>query len=118
MKQEVKIKAQNEKKEKVSKKDKGKEKEKENKKEKKKEESDSEEDYYTQEEIKLLDKYHEFTGNKFIDDEIYDIMVRCKNDDNLIKNELKEMLKELKRGEEYNWTEIGKSNYIYFIYYF
>ena len=49
------------------------------------------------------------TENNFVDDEIYDVMVKFKNDEELIENELKEMLKELKRGEEYGWTEIGKS---------
>jgi len=81
----------------------------ENKKNKKAQESDSEESFYTEEEIKLLDKFHQMTGNNFVDDEIYDIMVKFKNDEELIENELKEMLKELKRGEEYGWTEIGKN---------
>ena len=83
--------------------------EKENKKSKKEQGSDSEQSFYTEEEIKLLDKFHQMTGNNFVDDEIYDIMVKFKNDEELIENELKEMLKELKRGEEYGWTEIGKS---------
>jgi len=83
--------------------------EKENKKNKKEQESDSEESFYTEEEIRLLDKFHEMTENNFVDDEIYDVMVKFKNDEELIENELKEMLKELKRGEEYGWTEIGKS---------
>ena len=96
-------------------KQKEKEKEKDNKKDKKKveEESDSEE-YYTEEEIKMLDKFHSLSENKFTDDEIYDVMVRFNNDEELIKNEIKEMLKEMKRGDEYNWTEIGKSNSIFF----
>ncbi len=110
-------KADNSKKEKDKTKDKekGKPKEKENqkdnKKEKqvKKEESDSEESYFTPEEITLLDKYHDFSGHKFEDDEIYEIMLKHKNNEDMIKNELNEMLKELKRGEEYSWTEIGKS---------
>ena len=68
------------------------------------------EQYYTKEEIKLLDKYHDFSGHKFDDDEIYEVIIRFNYDDELIKNEIKEMLKDLERGEEYNWTEIGKSN--------
>ena len=36
------------------------------------------------------------------------------NDEELIKNELNEMLKELKRGAEFSWTEIGKSNQIFY----
>ncbi len=106
-------------KEKMKDKEKGKVKEKDNqkdnKKEKqvKKEESDSEE-YYTPEEIVLLDKYHDFCGHKFEDDEIYQIILKHKHNDDMIKNELNEMLKELKRGEEFSWTEIGKSKYIFF----
>ena len=96
-------------------KEKEKEKEKDNKKDKKKveEESDSEE-YYTEEEIKMLDKFHLLSENKFTDDEIYDVMVRFNNDEELIKNEINEMLKVFKRGDEFNWTEIGKSNSIFF----
>jgi hypothetical protein len=96
-------------------KQKEKENEKDNKKDKKKveEESDSEE-YYTEEEIKMLDKFHLLSENKFTDDEIYDVMVRFNNDEELIKNEINEMLKVFKRGDEFNWTEIGKSNSIFF----
>ena len=68
------------------------------------------EEYYTKDEIQLLDKYHDFSGHKFDDDEIYEVIIRFNYDDELIKNEIKEMLKDLERGEEYNWTEIGKSN--------
>ena len=82
-------------------------------KESKKQKNDniSEEEYeeYTQEEIKLLDKYHEFTDHKFEDDEIYDVMIKFNSDDQLVKNELKQMLKDFSKGDEYNWTEIGKS---------
>ena len=52
--------------------------------------------------------------SEFEDDEIYDVMVRFNNDEELIKNEINEMLKQLKRGDEFDWTEIGKSNSIYF----
>ena len=102
-------------KEKNKQKEKEKEKEKDNKKDKKKveEESDSEE-YYTEEEIKMLDKFHALSENKFTDDEIYDVMVRFNKDEELIKNEINQMLKEMKRGDEFNWTEIGKSNSIFF----
>ena len=103
-------------KEKNKPKEKEKEKEKDKKKETKKkveEESDSEE-YYTEEEIRMLDKFHGLSENKFTDDEIYDVMVRFNNDEELIKNEINEMLKQLKRGDEFDWTEIGKSNSIYF----
>ena len=108
MKKNESTKVQNSKKEKD--KNKAKENQKENKKQVKAQESDSEESYYTPEEIVLLDKFHDFTENKFQDDEIYDIMIKFNNDEDLIKNELNEMLKELKRGAEFSWTEIGKSN--------
>lgn len=94
-------------------KDKPKEDQKKVQKEPKKQNKDdiSEEEYeeYTQEEIKLLDKYHEFTNNQFEDDEIYDVMMKFNSDDQLIKNELKQMLKDFSKGDEYKWTEIGKS---------
>lgn len=89
-------------------------KEKEKQKSKKAQESDSEEDYYTEEEMKLLDKFHKLTNHNFIDEEIYDVMMNLNNDEELILNELNERLKVLKRGEEYGWTEIGKSNSIIF----
>ena len=108
MKKNESTKVQNSKKEKD--KNKAKENQKENKKQVKAQESDSEESYYTPEEIVLLDKFHDFTENKFQDDEIYDIMIKFNNDEDLIKNELNEMLKELKRGADFSWTEIGKSN--------
>ena len=108
MKKNESTKTQNSKKDKE--KDKDKDKPKENEKEKKIEESDSEESYYTPEEIILLDKLHEFSEHKFEDDDIYEIMIKYNNDEELIKNEIKEMLKELKRGAEFSWTEIGKSN--------
>ena len=85
-------------------------KEKENKKDKKAQESESEDSYYTPEEIVLLDKFHDFSGHKFDDDDIYEVMLKFNNDEELIKNELKEMLKIFKKGDEYTWTEIGKSN--------
>ena len=93
-----------------SKKEKEKDMSKENEKEKKSQVSDSEDSYYTPEEVALLDKYHEFSGSKFDDSELYEIMIKFNNDEVLIKNELNEMLKELKRGAEFTWTEIGKSN--------
>ena len=80
------------------------------------EESDSEE-YYTEEEIKLLDKFHEYSSNQYTDDEIYELMVKYHNNEESIKEELNQKMKDLKRGKEYYWTEIGKSNYIYIIYY-
>ena len=75
-------------------------------------------DYYTKEEIDLLDKLHEFSGYKFDDDEVYEVMLKFNFDEELIKNELIEMLKILSKGEEFNWTEIGKSEYIYFYFIF
>ena len=74
-------------------------------------------DYYTPEEIILLDKFHEFTQHKLDDDEIYEVMVKFNFDEELIKNELLEILKVFSKGDEFNWTEIGKSEYIYFLFY-
>ena len=90
-----------------SKKSQTKEKPKENPKEKKEE---SNEEFYTPEEIERLDKFHEETEHFFEDDEIYDLMEKYKNDDDAILNELKEQLKQRKRGTEFEWNEVGKSN--------
>ena len=108
MKKNESTKIQNSKKEKE--KEENKDKPKENKKDKKAKEAEEEDDFYTTEEIELLDKFHDFTSHQFEDDEIYDIMLKFNNNEELIKNELNEMLKVLRRGDEYNWTEIGKSN--------
>ena len=90
-----------------SKKTQTKDKAKEKPKEKKEEAS---QDYYTPEEIERLDKFHEQTENFFEDDEVYELMEKYKNDDDAILNELKEQLKQRKRGDEYEWNEVGKSN--------
>ena len=110
MKKNESTKPQNSKKEKEKGKNKPKENPKESKKQVKVQESDSEDSYYTPEEIVLLDKFHDFTNHKFEDEEIYDIMIKFNNNEDLIKNELNEMLKVFKRGAEFSWTEIGKSN--------
>ena len=68
---------------------------------------------YTKEEIERLDYFHSKTENKFDDDEIYDLMLKYKNDENAILSELEEQLKERKRGGEYEWQEVGKSKYIF-----
>ena len=70
---------------------------------------ESSDEYYTKEEEERLDKFHEETENKFTDDEIYKLMKQYKDDDESILNELKEMLKEIKRGAEYEWQVVGKS---------
>lgn len=69
---------------------------------------ESNDDYYTKEEEERLDKFHAETGNKFTDEEIYALMVKYKNDDQAVSNELKELLKDAKRGAEYEWQEVGK----------
>ena len=76
-------------------------------------EKPSEDNYYTKEEEKRLDKFHELTERKFDDEEIYSLMMKYKDDDDAILNDLKEQLKEEKRGEG-AWEEVGKSNYIFF----
>ena len=100
-------------------KEKGKEKpktdQKEKQKEKKEQNQEEEYDFYTPEEIQLLDKFHKFTNNKFIDEEIYDIIQKFNNDEELIKNELKERMKDFLKGDEFDWVEIGESESIFFI---
>ena len=66
-------------------------------------------EYYTEEEIKKLDEFHGQTEHKFLDEEIYELMQKYKNDDEAILNELKEQLKERKRGEQFDWKPVGKS---------
>ena len=45
---------------------------------------------------------------KFEDDEIYELMLKYKGDDEAILNDLKEQLKQRKRGEQFDWQAIGK----------
>ena len=72
-------------------------------------EKDDSNEYYTKEEIERLDKFHEATEKKFEDDEIYALMEKYKDDDEAILNELKEQLKERKRGDSFEWKDIGKN---------
>ena len=65
-------------------------------------------EYYTKEEIKRLDKFQALTENKFDDAEIYELMLKYKNDDDAILKELKDRLNEM-RGEG-EWQDIGKRN--------
>ena len=66
-------------------------------------------DEYTKEEMKRLDYFHEQTEHKFHDDEVYELMLKYKDDDDAILNELNEQLKERKRGTEFEWQPVGKS---------
>ena len=70
-------------------------------------------EYYTKEEVKRLDKFQALTENKFDDTEIYNLMIKYKNDDDAILKELKEQLNEKMRGEG-EWQDIGKRNYIFY----
>ena len=70
-------------------------------------------EYYTKEEVKRLDKFQALTENKFDDTEIYDLMIKYKNDDDAILKELKEQLNEKMRGEG-EWQDIGKRNHIFY----
>ncbi len=65
-------------------------------------------DYYTKEEEERLDYFHEQTGHKFQDEEVYNLMVKYKNNDEAILNELNEQL-ESKKGEG-EWVDVGKGN--------
>ena len=69
-------------------------------------------DYYTPEEEERLDYFHEQTGHKFQDEEVYALMVKYKNNDEAILNELNEQL-ESKKGEG-EWVDVGKGNYIFY----
>lgn len=80
------------------------------KEENKEKEPEPENNVYTPEEIKRLDEFHAQTENKFDDDEVYELMLKYKDNDEEILRELQEQLKERKRGEEYEWREVGKSN--------
>ena len=73
---------------------------------------------YTKEELEALDYYKKFSGNLFDDDEIYQLMVKFDNNENKIKEELKELLKIASKGEEYQWHEVRKSKLILFNFYY
>ena len=73
----------------------------------KKEDSSVEE--YTPKEIEALDYYHEYTQNKFEDDDIYELITKFNYDEKKIKEELDLMLKDLQKGDDYQWQTIGKS---------
>ena len=81
-----------------------------NQKEKEKQEDNKGDQFYTKEEIKLLDYFHDQTNHKFEDEEVYELMEKYKNDKDLILQELNNLLKERKRGNDYEWQEVGKGN--------
>ncbi len=78
--------------------------------------NDSDTEEYTQEEIKKLDYYQEYSNHLLDDDEIYDLMCRYEDDDEKIKEELDELVKIANKGEEYQWHEVNKSKYYFIIY--
>ena len=80
-----------------------------NPKDKKVQKEEEEYDYYTPEEIELLGRLNEFSNKKFEDDEIYEMMQKFNNDEEMIKEELKERLKDFLKGDEFDWVEIGES---------
>ena len=69
--------------------------------------SDSEDsvEVYTEEEIKLLDKYLKYTNNQFEDQELYDIFLRFNFDEDKIQEELDLLMKDMKKGREYQWHD-------------
>ena len=79
-------------------------------KEKEKQEDNKTDQFYTKEEIELLDYFHDETKHKFEDEEVYELMEKYKNDKELVLNELNELLKQRKRGGDYDWQEVGKGN--------
>ena len=71
-------------------------------------------EYFTKEEVKRLDKFHDETEHLFDDTEVYDLMQKYGDNDEAILNTLKEQMKERKRGDSYEWKDVGKRNYIFF----
>ena len=65
---------------------------------------DESDEYFTREEIKRLDKFHDQTEHLFDDTEVYELMQKYKNNDEAVINELNE------RGETHEWEDIGKGN--------
>ena len=65
---------------------------------------------YSAEELQLLDKFQAYSGNIFDDQEIYDVIVNCKFDEEKIKDEMDLMMKDAQRGEDYVWHTIEKKN--------
>ena len=77
------------------------------------EESSSEIEEYTEKEIEALDKYQDYSENNFLDEEIYDLIIKYNYDDQKIKAELDQKIKDLQKGDEYAWHEISKSKINY-----
>ena len=77
-------------------------------------EKEDNDEYFTKEEIIRLDKFHDETEHLFDDTEVYDLMQKYGNNDEAILNVLKEQMKERKRGDSYEWKDVGKRNYIFF----
>ncbi|MCQ2821331.1 MAG: hypothetical protein MJ252_29065 [archaeon] len=71
---------------------------------------------YTREEIEELDKWQEYTDHQFEDDELYEVITKYKYNQGYIKEELDQMLKDLKKGDEYGWQTVGKSKINLFIF--
>lgn len=67
--------------------------------------SDDSVEVYTDEEIKLLDHYHEYSDNLFDDDELYDIFTRFNFNEQLIQEEIDQLMREMKKGKEYQWHD-------------
>lgn len=70
------------------------------------------EEYYTKEEMQEMDKYHELTGHKLEDEEVYEVMQKHHNDEKMVLDELNLLIRDSQRGEEFNWQEVGKSKII------
>ena len=79
------------------------------------EDSSSEIEEYTEKEIEALDKYQNYSDNNFLDEELYDLIIKYNYDDQKIKAELDQMIKDLQKGDDYGWHEISKSK-IFFYY--
>jgi hypothetical protein len=69
---------------------------------------------YTPKELEYLDKYQEFTNGLFEDEELYEIISKHNFDDAKIKRDVQELMKYMKKSDEYSWKKIegGKGKII------
>ena len=81
------------------------------------EDSSSEREEYIEKELEGLDKYQNYSDKNFLEDEIYDLIIKYDYDDQKIKAELDQMIKDLQRGYKYGWHEISKIKIIFLIYF-
>ena len=79
--------------------------------------SSSEIEEYIEKELEVLDIYQNYSDKNFLEDEIYDLIIKYDYDDQKIKAELDQMIKDLQRRDKYGWHEISKIKIIFLIYF-